>query len=111
MTSLRGASISLSSFMVVRNSSNLDPSVRSPQWMATSARLRGLSSGVNSIPCVSEMMRNRVLMLGKAVVSSVVSMTLSGGPLLHYDGALHFRRPLRLGGAALALGVQRWFFS
>ena len=57
MVSFKGASMPLRMLIVVRNSFNLERLVRSPQWMATSARI---SARFKSMPCVSDMIRRRV---------------------------------------------------
>ena len=67
--------MSLSSRILALYSSNLHSSVRSPQCMAISACWEGFCSDWNSIPWVSERMRNRVL---TEVERLVESMMLSG---------------------------------
>lgn len=64
--------MSLSSRTLARYSSNLDSSFKSPQWMATSACWKGLTSDRNSILWVSERMRNRVLTETECLVNSMM---------------------------------------
>jgi hypothetical protein len=57
---LDGASMALSMVMAARNSSNLDYSVMSPQWMATSALV--VTGRCRASPWVSESTRTLVEM-------------------------------------------------
>ena len=61
------------------NSCRVDPIVRSPQWMATSAG--SFDDGMESRPCVSEMTRNLVLTVGWGCSAILKSREVEDYPL------------------------------